>query len=112
MKVHVYHQDKAAQRNILILTGEATLVERQGAKVTAQLDFSLSSSDRLPVCSGDRILIDSSAAVGESKQTHVLCPDLHSGRVGKIPLLWLWFINLSRIYQSVETTILCNRFRL
>ncbi|OTG76111.1 hypothetical protein B9T26_03170 [Acinetobacter sp. ANC 4169] len=85
MKVHVYHQDKAAQRNILIPTWEATIVERQGTKVSAQLDFPISSSDRLPVRSGDRILIDSSAPVGDSKQARVLCPGLHTDQVGEIP---------------------------
>ncbi|CAB1208546.1 hypothetical protein SFB21_0480 [Acinetobacter bouvetii] len=85
MKVHVYHQDKAAGRDILIPTWEATVLERQGGKVTAQLDFPVSSSDRLPVRSGDRILIDSSAPVGDSKQARVLCPGLHTEQVGEIP---------------------------
>ena len=85
MKVHVYHQDKAAGRNILIPTWEATVLERQGAKVKAQLDFPVSSSDRLPVRSGDSILLDSSAPVGDSKQARVLCPGLHTEQVGEIP---------------------------
>ena len=85
MKVHVYHSDKAAGRNILIPTWEATVLERQGAKVTAQLDFPVNSSDRLPVRSGDSILIDSSAPVGDSKQSRVLCPSLHTEQVGEIP---------------------------
>ncbi|OTG78154.1 hypothetical protein B9T23_02865 [Acinetobacter terrae] len=85
MKVHVYHQDKAAGRNILIPTWEATVLERQGAKVKAQLDFPISSSDRLPVRSGDSILLDSSAPVGDSKQARVLCPGLHTEQVGEIP---------------------------
>lgn len=85
MKVHVYHSDKAAGRNILIPTWEATVLERQGAKVTAQLDFPVNSNDRLPVRSGDRILLDSSAPVGDSKQSRVLCPGLHIEQVGEIP---------------------------
>ncbi|MBB3107551.1 hypothetical protein FHS24_002079 [Psychrobacter luti] len=85
MKVHVYHSDKAAGRNILIPTWEATVLERQGAKVTAQLDFPVNSSDRLPVRSGDSILLDSSAPVGDSKQSRVLCPSLHTEQVGEIP---------------------------
>ncbi|MGA4440819.1 hypothetical protein [Psychrobacter pocilloporae] len=85
MKVHVYHSDKAAGRNILIPTWEATVLERQGARVTAQLDFPVNSSDRLPVRSGDRILLDSSAPVGDSKQSRVLCPSLHTEQVGEIP---------------------------
>lgn len=85
MKVHVYRSDKAAGRNILIPTWEATVLERQGAKVTAQLDFPVNSSDRLPVRSGDRILLDSSAPVGDSKQSRVLCPGLHTEQVGEIP---------------------------
>ena len=85
MKVHVYHSDKAAGRNILIPTWEATVLERQGAKVTAQLDFPVNSSDRLPVRSGDRILLDSSAPVGDSKQSRVLCPSLPTEQVGDIP---------------------------
>lgn len=85
MKVHIYHQDKAAGRDILIPTWEATVLERQGGKVTAQLDFPVSSSDRLPVRSGDRILMDSSAPIGDSKQARVLCPGLHTEQVGEIP---------------------------
>ncbi len=85
MKVHVYHADKAAGRNILIPTWEATVLERQGAKVTAQLDFPVSSRDRLPVRSGDSILLDSSAPVGDSKQARVLCPGLHTEQLGEIP---------------------------
>ena len=85
MKVHVYHQDKAAGRNILIPTWEATVLERQGAKVKAQLDFPVSSRDRLPVRSGDSVLLDSSAPVGDSKQARVLCPGLHTEQVGEIP---------------------------
>jgi len=85
MKVHVYHSDKAAGRNILIPTWEATVLERQGAKVTAQLDFPVSSSDRLPVRSGDSILLDSSAPVGDSKQSRVLCLGLHTEQIGEIP---------------------------
>ena len=85
MKVHVYHSDKAAGRNILIPTWEATVLERQGARVTAQLDFPVNSSDRMPVRSGDRILLDSSAPVGDSKQSRVLCPSLPTEQVGEIP---------------------------
>ncbi|WP_291355391.1 MULTISPECIES: hypothetical protein [unclassified Acinetobacter] len=85
MKVHVYHSDKAAGRNILIPTWEATILERQGRKVTAQLDFPVSSNDRLPVRSGDSILLESSAPVGDSKQARVLCPGLHTEQVGEIP---------------------------
>ncbi len=85
MKVHVYHSDRAAGRNILIPTWEATILERQGKKVTAQLDFPVSSNERLPVRSGDSILLDSSAPVGDSKQARVLCPGLHTEQVGEIP---------------------------
>ncbi|WP_349927662.1 hypothetical protein ABJ384_12410 [Acinetobacter sp. A1-4-2] len=85
MKVHVYHSDRAAGRNILIPTWEATILERQDKKVTAQLDFPVSSNDRLPVRSGDSILLDSSAPVGDSKQARVLCPGLHTEQVGEIP---------------------------
>lgn len=85
MKIHVYHSDKAAGRHILIPTWEATVLERQGTKVTAQLDFPVNSSDRLPVRSGDSILLDSSAPVGDSKQSRVLCPSLHTEQVGEIP---------------------------
>lgn len=85
MKVHVYHSDKAAGRDILIPTWEATVLQRQGAKVTAQLDFPVNSSDRLPVRSGDRILLDSSAPVGDSKQARVLCAGLPTEQVGDIP---------------------------
>jgi hypothetical protein len=85
MKVHVYHSDRAAGRNILIPTWEATILERQDKKVTAQLDFPVSSNDRLPVRSGDSILLDSSAPIGDSKQARVLCPGLHTEQVGEIP---------------------------
>ncbi|MGM8897344.1 MULTISPECIES: hypothetical protein [unclassified Psychrobacter] len=85
MKVHVYHSDKAAGRNILIPTWEATILARQGRSVTAQLDFPVNSNDRLPVRSGDRILLDSSAPVGDSKQARVLCPSLHTEQAGEIP---------------------------
>jgi len=85
MKVQVYHSDKAAGRNILIPTWEATVLDRQGVKVTAKLDFPVNSSDRLPVRSGDVILLDSSAPVGDSKQSRVLCPSLHTEQVGEIP---------------------------
>ena len=85
MKVHVYHSDKAAGRNILIPTWEATVLERQGTKVNAQLDFPVNSIDRLPVRSGDSVLLDSSAPVGDSKQSRVLCLGLHTEQVGEIP---------------------------
>ena len=57
-------QIKLRERNILIPTWEATVLERQGAKVIAQLDFPVSGSDRLPVRSGDSILLDSYASSG------------------------------------------------
>ena len=85
MKVNVYHSDKIAGRHILIPTWEATVLDRQGATVTAQLDFPINSSDRLPVRSGDRILLDSSAPVGDSKQSRVLCPSLPTEQVGDLP---------------------------
>ncbi len=85
MKVHVYHSDRAAGRNILIPTWEATVLERQGQKVSAQLDFPVSSNDRLPVHAGDSILLDSSAPVGDSRQARVLCPGLHTEQEGEIP---------------------------
>lgn len=85
MKIHVYNREKVAQREVLIPTWEATVIERQGAKVKAQLDFPVSGNDRLPVRSGDSILVDSHAAVGDSKLARVLCPSLHTDQVGEIP---------------------------
>lgn len=85
MKIHVYNREKVAQRQVLIPTWEATVIERQGTKVKAQLDFPVSGNDRLPVRSGDSILVDSHAAVGESKLARVLCPSLHTDQVGEIP---------------------------
>ena len=85
MKIHVYNREKVAQRQVLIPTWEATVVERQGNKVKAQLDFPVSGNDRLPVRSGDSILVDSHAAVGDSKLARVLCSNLHTEQVGEIP---------------------------
>ena len=85
MKIHVYNREKVAQRQVLIPTWEATVIDRQGTKVKAQLDFPVSGNDRLPVRSGDSILVDSHAAVGESKLARVLCPSLHTDQVGEIP---------------------------
>lgn len=85
MKIHVYNREKVAQRQVLIPTWEATVIERQGTKVKAQLDFPVSGNDRLPVRSGDSILVDSHAAVGESKLARVLCSSLHTDQVGEIP---------------------------
>jgi len=85
MKIHVYNREKAAQRDVLIPTWEATVIERQGNKVKAQLDFPVSGNDRLPVHSGDSILVDSHAPAGDSKQARVLCESLHTEQVGEIP---------------------------
>ncbi|WP_235942330.1 hypothetical protein [Acinetobacter terrae] len=85
MKVHVYNQQKVAQRNVLIPTWEATVIERNGSQVKAQLDFPVSGNDRLPVHSGDVILVDSNAAVGDSKLARVFCPNMHTEQVGEIP---------------------------
>jgi len=85
MKVHVYNQQKVAQRNVLIPTWEATVIERNGSQVKAQLDFPVSDNDRLPVHSGDVILVDSNAAVGDSKLARVFCPNMHTEQVGEIP---------------------------
>lgn len=84
-KIHIYNKEKVAQRNVLIPTWEATVVDRQGAKVKAQLDFQVSGNDRLPVRSGDIVLVDSHAPVGDSKKSRVLCPTLHTEQVGEIP---------------------------
>ncbi len=84
-KIHVYNREKVAQKNVLIPTWEATVVERQGKKVKAQLDFQVSGNDRLPVRSGDVVLIDSHAPVGDTKKARVLCPTLHTEQVGEIP---------------------------
>lgn len=85
MKIHVFNQQKVAQKNVLIPTWEATIVERQGAQVKAQLDFPVSGNDRLAVQSGDVILVDSNAPVGDSKLARVFCPSLHTEQVGDIP---------------------------
>ena len=102
MKVQVFHSDKAAGRNILIPTWEATVLERQGTKVTAQLDFPVSNNSHIPVKAGDIVLLDSSAPVGDSKQARVLCPNLHTEQMGEIPfygfapLLYHAFISQSK----------------
>lgn len=85
MKVHVYNREKVAARNVLIPTWEATIIERQGSKVKAQLDFPVSGNNRLAVRSGDSVLIDSHAPIGDSKQARVLCEGLHTEQVGEIP---------------------------
>lgn len=85
MKIHVYKPEKAAQREVLIPTWQATVIERQGNKVKAHLDVSMNGNDRLAVRSGDRILVDSHAPVGDSKKARVLCQSLHTEQVGEIP---------------------------
>lgn len=85
MKVHVYNREKAAGRNVLIPTWEATVIERQGNKVKAQLNMPVSTDERLSVRAGDSILVDSHAPVGDSKQARVLCESLHTEQVGDIP---------------------------
>ncbi len=74
------------KNNVFIPTWEATVIERQGAQVKAQLDFPVSGNDRLAVQSGDVIWVDSNASVGDSKQlARVFCPSLHTEQVGDIP---------------------------
>ena len=85
MKVHVYNREKAAGRDVLIPTWEATVIGREGSKVNAQLDVAVSGQDRVAVRSGDTVLIDSLASVGDSNQARVLCPTLHTEQVGEIP---------------------------
>lgn len=85
MKIHVYNREKAVQQDVLIPTWEATVIERQVSQVKAQLDFPVSGNDRLPVRSGDSILVDTNAPIGDFKQARVLCENLHTEQVGEIP---------------------------
>ena len=85
MKVHIYNSQQIAKRNVLIPTWEASVVERNGSQVKAQLDFPVSGNDRLPVHSGDVVLVDTNASVGDSNLARVFCSDLHTEQVGELP---------------------------
>lgn len=84
MKVSVYHADRVAQRQILIPTWEATIIERSGSKATAQLDLPFSDNANVPVSKGDKILIDTHAAAGDSKFARMFCPDKATEQVSDI----------------------------
>ena len=67
MKIHVYHPHKAAEKKCIHSNLGSNGFRTSGAQVKAQLDFPVSSNDRLPVRSGDIIWVDSNASVGGFK---------------------------------------------
>lgn len=103
MKVHVYNAQKAAGKQILIPTWEATVIDHQNGKAVAQLDFPISGASKVPVHSNDIVLINSSnASVGNSKKAWAFCPSLQTEQIGEIAFPAFGALTYSALVQHAK----------